>query len=218
MSFIEPQGSYRRYTVIAAVVVLHAAVLFALANGMGRTLLHNLEKLPKIETLIVTEQVKPELPPVQSPPATPRNVREPTTRIPIPEVSVPRQESPHAITAAPAWQEAASGSATQQVTTTRGDSHVPARITAALVDANACAKPEYPPAALRANESGVVALAFLIEVDGRVVDSRVERSSGFRRLDEAARKALGLCQFRPATLNGVAERSWAKIEYEWRIQ
>jgi protein TonB len=93
----------------------------------------------------------------------------------------------------------------------------PAR-TAAVVDAKACEKPEYPRAALRAQETGIVLLAFLIDVDGLAVESKVERSTGFRRLDEAARKALALCKFKPATTDGKPERAWAKIEYEWKIE
>jgi len=87
-----------------------------------------------------------------------------------------------------------------------------------VVDANTCEKPTYPPAALRANETGLVRLSFLIEADGRVLDSKVERSSGFRRLDEAARAGLSLCKFRPATVNGKPERSWGRIEYVWKLE
>ena len=89
--------------------------------------------------------------------------------------------------------------------------------TAPVVDARACDKPEYPPAALRAQETGIVLLAFLIDVDGSALESKIERSSGSKRLDEAARKALGLCKFKPATFDGKPERAWAKIEYEWKI-
>jgi len=47
-----------------------------------------------------------------------------------------------------------------------------------------------------------VTLTFLIDVDGKVLESRVERSSGHRRLDEAARAGLGICKFKPATVDG----------------
>ncbi|MEK7737712.1 MAG: energy transducer TonB, partial [Pseudomonadota bacterium] len=94
--------------------------------------------------------------------------------------------------------------------------HVPNRA-AAIVNASACQKPEYPAASIRAQESGIVTLGFLIDLDGRVLESKVERSSGYRRLDEAARKALGLCKFQPATVDGKPEKSWARIEYEWRM-
>ena len=90
--------------------------------------------------------------------------------------------------------------------------------TAPVVSANTCEKPSYPAAALRANEVGTVRLSFLIEADGRVLDSKVERSSGYRRLDEAARAALSLCKFRPATVDGRPERARARIDYVWKLE
>ena len=90
--------------------------------------------------------------------------------------------------------------------------------TAAVVQAASCEKPEYPPAARRANETGTVRLQMLIDENGKVVDSKVERSSGSRRLDEAARAALELCRFRPATVNGKPTRAWARLEYVWTLE
>jgi len=90
--------------------------------------------------------------------------------------------------------------------------------TAAVVDARACEKPPYPAAALRANETGIVQLNFLIDVDGSVLESNVARSSGSRRLDEAARQGLSLCKFKPGTVDGKPEKSWARIEYQWKIE
>ncbi len=92
------------------------------------------------------------------------------------------------------------------------------RRTSAVVDPGACAKPEYPRASLRDEEIGTVSLAFLIGADGTVLDSRVERSSGHRRLDEAARAALSLCRFSPATVDGRPEPAWARLDYVWRIE
>src|SRR5205085_4829075 len=87
--------------------------------------------------------------------------------------------------------------------------------TAPVVNAASCDKPDYPPAARRANETGTVLLNFLIDVNGKVLESKVERSSGSRRLDEAARAGLELCSFRPATVDGRPQRAWARIEYVW---
>jgi protein TonB len=87
-----------------------------------------------------------------------------------------------------------------------------------LVDPTACTKPDYPRLSLRTQEEGTVTLAFLIDGNGRVQESRVERSSGHSRLDEAARRALSLCQFRPATVDGRPEASWARLQYVWRIE
>jgi len=63
-----------------------------------------------------------------------------------------------------------------------------------------------------------VLLSFLIDQSGKVIDSKIERSSGFRRLDEAAKAGLGLCKFRPATVNGAPVQAWARIEYVWRLE
>ena len=82
--------------------------------------------------------------------------------------------------------------------------------TAAVIDAaRSCEKPAYPSLSLRARETGTVLLGFLIGLDGIATESKIERSSGHRRLDEAARSALALCRFKPATVDGKPEKSWA---------
>jgi protein TonB len=88
---------------------------------------------------------------------------------------------------------------------------------AAVVDASHCTRPDYPAASLRNGESGVVMLAFLIGTDGKVVDSRVEKSSGSRSLDKAAQQGLGLCRFKPGTVDGVPQQSWTRMQYVWTL-
>jgi TonB family protein len=80
-----------------------------------------------------------------------------------------------------------------------------------------CEKPSYPSESARLNEEGTVQLKFSVGVDGRVIDSAVEKSSGFRRLDEAARQSLSKCTFKPGTKDGVAVESWASLKYTWKL-
>lgn len=94
--------------------------------------------------------------------------------------------------------------------------HKPVR-SAAVVDAKNCEKPEYPRNALRNGDTGLVKLALLIGIDGRVKDSKIEQSSGFRELDSAAQLGLSLCKFKPANVDGVPEQAWAKMEYMWQM-
>ncbi len=216
MSYAQPQGnSNRRLTGLTVVVVFHALMGYALVNGLARKIVEVVTQ--PLETKII-EEVKPlpqEKPP---PPPPPRLAAPPPPYIPPPEVQVQVPQTAPAITAitsikptgpvAPPGQRFAAAPAAPRAGPVR---------TAPVVDARACDKPEYPPAALRSQETGIVQLAFLIDVDGTAVESKVERSSGSRRLDEAARKALGLCKFKPATVDGKPERAWAKIEYEWKI-
>jgi protein TonB len=80
-----------------------------------------------------------------------------------------------------------------------------------------CRVPEYPPQSRLLGETGAVVLKFLVDVNGAVLDSQVESSSGHPRLDEAARAALSLCRFKAGTVDGRPEKSWAKLRYVWKI-
>lgn len=63
--------------------------------------------------------------------------------------------------------------------------------------------PPYPREALRDGLEGTVVLRLLVDVDGRPIDVVVERSSGHRVLDVAARRhVLAKWTFRPAMRDG----------------
>ena len=94
---------------------------------------------------------------------------------------------------------------------------MPVRVPA-VVDTKACEKPEYPSKSLRNEEQGTVMLSFLIGLDGRVVDSKIEKSSGSRDLDRAAIAGLSLCKFKPGTVDGKPEQSWTKMQYVWKLE
>ncbi len=104
---------------------------------------------------------------------------------------------------------------------TRRDPVEPARRqpvnVAAVIDAASCAKPAYPAAALRNGDEGTVTLAFLIGKDGHVASAKVERTSGYRDLDRAAMQGLSMCAFKPGSIDGVAQESWARMQYAWRL-
>ena len=89
--------------------------------------------------------------------------------------------------------------------------------TAVFADARACTPPPYPVNAFRNGESGSVLLALLVGSDGRVIESKVQKSSGSPELDKAARKALSLCKFKPAGGDSQAEPAWANLTYVWSI-
>jgi len=73
------------------------------------------------------------------------------------------------------------------------------------VDCN-IAQPDYPEAARRRGESGTAVVRFVVGVDGRVESAKIQQSSGYPRLDDAALGALrgGAC--RPWKENGVPVR------------
>ena len=65
--------------------------------------------------------------------------------------------------------------------------------------------PVYPKESQRRREHGTVLLRVLVDSDGRPAQIQVERSSGFERLDDAARDAVAKFLFHPYEVNGVAQ-------------
>ncbi len=81
-----------------------------------------------------------------------------------------------------------------------------------------CAKPEWPIESLRNEEEGSVILAFLIGLDGRVVESKIEKSSGHPLLDLAAQDGLAKCLFASPETIGRTEPTWTKMMYVWQLE
>ncbi len=87
----------------------------------------------------------------------------------------------------------------------------------AQLDFKSCAKPVYPAASIAKKDVGTVTVAFMVEADGKVSGSMVQKTSGHAELDEAARSALTLCQFKPGKTKGKAIKSWAHVQYVWTL-
>ena len=213
MSYVEPKDSGWRLSGMVVVVVFHIVLGYALVEGLARKIVE-VARSP-LDTKII-EEVKPP-PPDKPPPPPPKMATPPPPYIPPPEIQIHSPVTGPTITAVTQVKPPAPVPPPARPAPPPAKPREPVK-TAAVVDARACEKPIYPPASLRANETGVVLLTFLIDVDGTVLEGRVERSSGHRRLDEAARNGLSLCRFRPATVDGKPERTWSRIEYEWKIE
>jgi protein TonB len=206
MSYVQPRDSGNRLTGFILVIILHALLVYALINGLARKIIEVVQA--PLETKILEEIKPPEDKP--PPPPPPKLAAPPPPFIPAPEVRIDNPAlSANTITAVSSVKPAAEAPVPRPAGPSR---------TAPVVDARNCSKPEYPVAALRAQETGLVVLQFLIGADGTAIDSRIEKTSGFRRLDEAARKALTLCKFRPGTEEGKPVQSWARIEYLWKLE
>lgn len=234
------QRSQRPLWGLAAVVLVHLAVLWALSLGWAPQVM---QKMPTVvQAMLLQETPPPALPP---PPPRPAQALPPPAPKPPPPPPAPVPPSRPPLTpetpptpAAPAWvppsevpatASPAPSQAITAVSTPAAPSAVvnapaaPARPaapvrTAATVSAAQCDKPDYPSASRRMEEEGTVSLRFLVGVDGKVLQSEIEKSSGFKRLDEAARAGLSKCRFKPATVNGQPEPAWASMTYTWRLE
>lgn len=81
----------------------------------------------------------------------------------------------------------------------------------------AVCKADYPKASLMNEEQGTTSMSFLVNADGSVAESKLEKSSGFKNLDKAAMKALSACKFKPGIKNGAPAQTWAKVDYAWKL-
>jgi protein TonB len=211
MDFAYPhRTSSKRFGGVFIVIVLHVAIVYALVTGLARKVVEVMQK--PLETKIIEEIKKQDDTP---PPPPPKLAPPPPSFVPPPEINIQTAvASPNAIaavTSTPPPVHAAPVVAQVEAP------HVPTRI-APVVDSRSCKTPEYPSASRRLEETGVVVLNFLIGVDGRVLQSKVESTSGHSRLDEAARGALSLCTFKPGTVDGKPEESWHKFKYVWQLE
>ncbi len=207
LTYSSSQSSSRRLTGFAVVVGLHVVIGYALVNGLARKIVEVIK--PPIETKII-EDVKPP-PPDTPPPPPPKFAPPPPAFIPPPEVNIqiPLTSTQNVITSVTSKPQPAAP--VQRVATG-------VRVPPVIDAARSCQQPEYPAASRRNEETGTVQLRFLIGLDGKVIDSKVESSSGYPRLDQAAIRALSQCQFKAGTLDGKPEQSWASLKYVWQLQ
>jgi protein TonB len=199
---------------MALVVLVHLLLFWAIQSGLSREVTQKFQVA--VDVLLLSAD-KP-APPVPAPPppkaappvstASPAPAPQPPS-LPLPVAAAPAANAVTVPPSAPAPAPAAPAAPAARAESVR---------TAAVVNAAQCEKPEYPGASRRLEEEGTVHLRFLVGVDGKVIQSEVEKSSGYKRLDEAARAGLARCQFRPATVDGKPEQAWASMRYTWRLE
>jgi protein TonB len=88
--------------------------------------------------------------------------------------------------------------------------------TPAVFDQKNC-RAEYPKTSLVNEEQGEVTMSFLVSAEGNVMDSKVDKTSGYKNLDKAAVKAISACKFKPGMKDGSAAQTWTKVDYVWKL-
>lgn len=200
---------------MGGVVLLHLLLFWIIQSGLSREVTQKSQQVVAV-LLLSPDKPSPPAPPPPKPVPPPPAPKSATT-VPAPVIPAPAVAVAPVATAAPAAATVTATTVAPAAPATpvaRGEGVR----TAAVVNAANCEKPEYPSASRRMEEEGTVHLRFLIGPDGKVMQSEIEKSSGYRRLDEAARTGLSKCQFRPATVDGKPEQAWASMRYVWRLE
>lgn len=78
-------------------------------------------------------------------------------------------------------------------------------------------KPAYPELARQAGIEGKVTVDALIDVDGKVIDVKIRKSSGNSSLDEAALSAARNAEFTPARQRDQFVRVWVTIPFQFSL-
>ena len=183
------QNPVRRFGGIAAVLLLHIVLIYALLNGLATKVVQVIQH--PIETKII-EPVKPPPPPplpvVQLPP--PKFAPPPPPFVPPPEVNVPTPPQP-TIT-----HQAAPVVATPAPPPAPPAPAAPAKPVTAQVDV-ACPNSDqvrssvkYPQEAQENNVTGDVLIEFVVDPQGHITNERVAKSSEDSSLDRAAFNAV----------------------------
>jgi protein TonB len=201
----------QRIFIVTSVLLLHVLALWALQTGLLQRVLVLAE-----EIVVPVEFITPVTPPVvKPPPVLPKPP--PSTKTPVAAPS-PSPVQP----VAPAPVPLAIADTTPSATAPVGVTHAPATVApvAPVPSAPAPApkvelpitdveylhktEPKYPKLSERRNEHGTVIVHVFVGVDGRVRDVSVKATSGYERLDRAAREAVLEWIFGPRKRNGIA--------------
>ena len=79
-------------------------------------------------------------------------------------------------------------------------------------------EPVYPSSDIRMGNQGTVLLSIQVLESGRVGEVRIEKSSGFQRLDDSALREARRWRFRPGTRDGVPVVMWKQLPVTFQLQ
>ena len=80
-----------------------------------------------------------------------------------------------------------------------------------------CPPANYPTISLQNEEQGVTVLDLIVSTDGRVEDAKLDKTSGWPRLDEATIMQVKKCEFEKIADNGQPIRYRTKFQFHWLL-
>ncbi len=78
-------------------------------------------------------------------------------------------------------------------------------------------QPDYPELARQAGIEGNAVVEALVDVDGKIIDAKILKSSGNEALDQAAVKAAQNARFTPAKQRDMFVRVWVSIPFRFTL-
>jgi len=201
----EKPASNKRAVGFVVVVLVHALMFYALTTGLAKTMVDAM--LEPLETRVIEEaQEIPEAPP----PPPPKFDAPPPVVMDMPDVVITQEAAPvAAITTTKKVAPPPPPPAADVLLPPRSNPRRP----------NAGAEEIYPAMSKRLGEEGTVVLLLTVSDEGRVTEAKIDQSSGFERLDEAASKeAVRSWRFLPGTRNGKPETMQFRLKVTFSLK
>lgn len=203
----KPLGTGERLVRWGLVAALHVVLLYGILHFSVRQ--EQQPSLPNIAVrLLPMQEVKQPEPPPPPRPATP--VRKAVPLQPQPVLAAKAPEAPASFAVAP---QPPAPPAPAPIAAAPAPAPAAPAVTAARFDADYLhnPKPVYPPFSRRAGEEGRVLLRVRVSPAGTAAELEIKQSSGFARLDNAAREAVAKWRFVPAKRGDEAIESWVTV-------
>ena len=203
-------GLSRNVVIAGSVILFHGAALWALQSGLLRRAAEVVIPVEILSQFVEPPKPKADPPPPPPPPPQPKVAKTP----PPPRPQAIREPKPTLAPQAPVGTTeppppAAPPAAPAPPAPPAPPPAPPAPPAVSLPSSNADylqnPKPVYPAMSKRLGEQGKVIVRVLVGVDGLPKSAEVKKSSGFDRLDEAAREYIMRCRFVPGKVNGVVQ-------------
>jgi protein TonB len=231
MTRLQAASPARRNLLIATgVVALHAALLWALQNGLQIRASQMLVPVELLSELLDTP-ARPPAPPRPKPAPLLAAAPQPLTAAALPPLMAAALPSLAVASPVPPAAEAsliATGKATPAqeaapapvaAARTAAPPDSPATVQLPSINANYLhnPKPPYPPISARLGEAGRTVYKVWIGVDGKAQRAELVSSSGFARLDKAAHETVMGWRYVPGQRGGVAEPMAFNVPILWEL-
>ena len=201
--------SWPRVGAWSGALSLHvAALLLLLVPPAAMTL------LPPIREITYARLLDPppklDEPPLPTPPVHMQEVR--------PKPEHVRMPAPHPVAPPPADSPMHSQVADPLLPATDAAPPAPVDVEPAALAYHTRTKIPYPRDAFQLRQQGTVILRVLVGTDGIPQTVEIEKSSGSRSLDIAARDAVRKWTFQAGTRNGITTALWARVPISFALQ
>lgn len=216
-------GLRRRAVPLLLIILLHLGLVALLRNGLLQRILSDAP--PDIVTVMLfpAAPATPTPAPTPAVPAVPKSVSRPAVRprIAIVEPAIAAREvSPSAPSTVPApaasAAEAAGPTPAAPLPTAAPATAGPKTVSSGVAYLQA-PRPDYPAQSKRLGEDGRVVLRVLVNQQGAAEHIDVQKSSGFIRLDDAAREAAQQARFKPHLEDGRPVAVFAIVPITFRL-